>query len=216
VQFNTYTAAGSLIAADLVNHGAAGPASHGAGNRQAEAADRAGEAHRAGETDRAAAAAAADRAALSGLLDRYDVHVAAVSKAAAASIRAWTELLRPVFETAVPAGKAALVDRLLIAAACQPRLVSHDDLAHHLHYAPLEASLPARVRALTASGLAHLIADGAGHRLGCCQRDGCPVVFVDVSRAGRRHFCSVRCANAVNVRLHRARHHPNTRPTARS
>jgi predicted RNA-binding Zn ribbon-like protein len=190
VQFNTYTAAGSLIAADLVNHVAAGPVSQGA----AEAADWAGK--------------AADRAALSALLDRYDVHVAAVSGSAAASIRAWTERLRPVFETTPPAGKAALVDGLLIAAACQPRLVSHDGLAHHLHYAPLEASLPARVRALTASGLAHLIADGAGHRLGCCQRDGCPVVFVDVSRAGRRHFCSVRCANAVNVRLHRARHRP--------
>ncbi|MEP7024290.1 MAG: CGNR zinc finger domain-containing protein, partial [Actinomycetota bacterium] len=78
--------------------------------------------------------------------------------------------------------------------------------AHHLHYAPVDASLTARVRALTASGLAHLIADGAGHRLGCCRRLGCAVVFVDVSRGGRRHFCSVRCANAVNVRLHRARH----------
>lgn len=181
MQFNTYTAAGSLIAADLVNHVTAG--------RPADAADR---------------------VALSAVLDRYDVHVATVSRPAAASIRAWTQRLRPVFETAPPAGKAALVDELLIAAACQPRLVSHDGLAHHLHYAPLDAGLPARVRALTASGLAHLIADGAGHRLGCCQRDGCPAVFVDVSRAGRRHFCSVRCANAVNVRLHRARHHPQS------
>jgi predicted RNA-binding Zn ribbon-like protein len=187
VQFNTYTAAGSLIAADLVNHVTA-----------------------------ESPAGAADRATLSALLDRYDVHVATVSRPAAARIRAWTERLRPVFEIATPARKAALVDEILTAAACQPRLVSHDGLAHHLHYAPLEASLPARVRALTASGLAHLIADGAGHRLGCCQRDGCPVVFVDVSRAGRRHFCSVRCANAVNVRLHRARQLPNTRPAARS
>jgi len=68
-----------------------------------------------------------------------------------------------------------------------------------------------RVRALTASGLAHLIADGAGHRLGCCLRDGCGVVFVDVSRGGRRRFCSVRCANAVNVRRHRARAHTASR-----
>jgi predicted RNA-binding Zn ribbon-like protein len=202
MQFNTYTAAGSLIAADLVNHVTA--------KRPPETADRAA-------ADRVAAdraADTADRAALSELLDRYDVHVAAVSRPAAASIRAWTARLRPVFETVTPAGKAALVDELLIAAACQPRLVSHDGLAHHLHYASLEAGLPARVRALTASGLAHLIADGAGHRLGNCQRYSCPVVFVDVSRAGRRHFCSVRCANAVNVRLHRARHHPSARPAA--
>jgi predicted RNA-binding Zn ribbon-like protein len=204
VQFNTYTAAGSLIAADLVNHVAA--------DRRPEAAGPATVGPATDGADRAADAA--DRAALSEVLDRYDVHVATVSRPAAASIRAWTARLRPVFETGPPAGKAALVDELLIAAACQPRLVSHDGLAHHLHYAPLEASLPARVRALTASGLAHLIADGAGHRLGCCQRDGCPVVFVDVSRAGRRHFCSVRCANAVNVRLHRARHRPGARPAA--
>jgi predicted RNA-binding Zn ribbon-like protein len=200
VQFNTYTAAGSLIAADLVNHVTTGG--------QPEAAGREGDVTGRRAEGPPRAADAADRAALSALLDRYDVHVATVSRPAAASIRRWTERLRPVFETVPPAGKAGLADELLIAAACQPRLVSHDGLAHHLHYAPLEAGLPARVRALTASGLAHLIADGAGHRLGCCQRDGCPAVFVDVSRAGRRHFCSVRCANAVNVRLHRARHRP--------
>jgi len=93
----------------------------------------------------------------------------------------------------------------MVTARCRPRLVSHHGLAPHLHYAPLDAGLPARVRALTASGLAHLIADGDGHRLGCCLRDDCGVVFVDVSRGGRRRFCSVRCANAVNVRRHRAR-----------
>jgi predicted RNA-binding Zn ribbon-like protein len=30
-------------------------------------------------------------------------------------------------------------------------------------------------------------------------------VFIDVSRNGRRHFCSVRCANQVNVAKHRTR-----------
>ncbi|HLU95849.1 MAG TPA: CGNR zinc finger domain-containing protein, partial [Thermobifida alba] len=41
--------------------------------------------------------------------------------------------------------------------------------------------------------------------LGCCARDGCRTVFVDTSRNGRRRFCSVTCANRVNVAAHRAR-----------
>ena len=32
-----------------------------------------------------------------------------------------------------------------------------------------------------------------------------PANFIDTSRNGRRHFCSVRCANHVNVANHRLR-----------
>ena len=61
------------------------------------------------------------------------------------------------------------------------------------------------MRALTAGGLAHVIDDGSGFRLRVCQRDGCESAFVDVSRNGRRRFCSLRCANQVNVANHRRR-----------
>jgi predicted RNA-binding Zn ribbon-like protein len=61
------------------------------------------------------------------------------------------------------------------------------------------------VKALTAAGLAHVIDDGAGSRLRACSRSGCGTVFIDTSRNGRRHFCSVRCANQVNVANHRRR-----------
>ncbi|ROO87394.1 putative RNA-binding Zn ribbon-like protein [Actinocorallia herbida] len=169
MQFNTYTAAGAHIAADLVNQ----PSPHAAW--------------------------------LTDLLSGHDVHQATADDAMVEDLRQWTLRLRPVFET-TSAQQATLVDALLIAADCHPRLVSHDGLAHHLHYAPLHAPLPARVKALTAAGLAHLIADGAGGRLGRCGRSGCPLVFLDTSRNGRRHFCSVRCANAVNVSRYRTRH----------
>jgi predicted RNA-binding Zn ribbon-like protein len=151
----------------------------------------------------------ADDAYLAGLLDSYDVHQPGTTPADAAELAGWGRRLRPAFGAA-SAEQAALVDALLVAARCRPRLVSHDGLAPHLHYAPVSAALPARVKALTASGLAHLIADGHGGRLGCCQRDGCPVVFVDTSRNGRRRFCGVRCANAVNVSRFRARRRPPT------
>jgi predicted RNA-binding Zn ribbon-like protein len=50
-----------------------------------------------------------------------------------------------------------------------------------------------------------VIDDGAGSRLRACSRAGCSTVFIDTSRNGRRHFCSVRCANQVNVANHRRR-----------
>ena len=50
-----------------------------------------------------------------------------------------------------------------------------------------------------------LLGHGAGERLRACGRAGCGVVFVDTSRNGRRRFCSVRCANQVNVANHRLR-----------
>ena len=104
------------------------------------------------------------------------------------------------------ADKARLADALLVAADCRPRLVSHGPgKPYHFHYAPVETGLAARVRALTAAGLGHVIDGGAGARLRVCDRPGCGVAFIDTSRNGRRRFCSVRCANQVNVANHRQR-----------
>jgi predicted RNA-binding Zn ribbon-like protein len=79
-------------------------------------------------------------------------------------------------------------------------------LPFHLHYAPVQAGLAARVKALTAGGLAHIIDTGAGFRLRTCHREGCGTAFLDTSRNGLRRFCSLRCANQVNVANHRFRH----------
>jgi hypothetical protein len=141
---------------------------------------------------------------LTALLKRHKVHQPAADEATAGELGRWAEKLRPPFET-TGTDQAAAVDALLVASDARPRLVSHDGQPHHLHYAPLNADLTSRVKALTAAGLAQLIADGAAGRLGSCAREGCAVVFVDTSRNGRRAFCSVRCANAVNVQRHRAR-----------
>lgn len=147
----------------------------------------------------------ADPAAVAALLRRYDVHDPTPAEAQLRELRAWAARLRPAFEAHTAAERAAVVDALLVAADCRPRLVSHDDLAFHLHYAPLTADLATRARTLTAAGLAYVIAEGHGHRLGHCRRSGCATVFVDTSRNGTRRFCAVRCANQVNVANHRAR-----------
>jgi hypothetical protein len=155
------------------------------------------------------AAALVNSAQLTGpelavLLGAYSVHKPVPGPDTLGPLGEWTRRLRPVFGPDADE-QAALVDALLVDADCRPRLVSHDGQAPHIHEAPLDAPLHARVMALTAAGLAQLIADGFGTRLNRCHRAGCPVVFVDVSRNGRRCFCSVRCANVVNVAKHRAR-----------
>jgi predicted RNA-binding Zn ribbon-like protein len=145
-------------------------------------------------------------AALAQTLHDYDVHEPGVTAGQVRALRPWTQRLRAIFEAGPLAEKAHRADELLVAADCRPRLVSHGPgLPFHFHYAPVHTGLAARVKALTAAGLAHAIDDGAGSRLRACSRTGCGTVFIDVSRNGRRHFCSVRCANQVNVANHRRR-----------
>jgi predicted RNA-binding Zn ribbon-like protein len=149
---------------------------------------------------------APDAAALTAELHRHEVHEPTGTTADVAALRSWTARLRAVFEASADADKATLADALLVAADCRPRLVSHaPGKPYHFHYAPVQTGLAARVRALTAAGLAHVIDGGAGSRLRVCDRDGCDVAFIDTSRNGRRHFCAVRCANQVNVANHRQR-----------
>ena len=148
----------------------------------------------------------ADAPTFAAVLDSYDVHQPVTTTAQMRALRPWTQRLRGVFEAGAVADKAERAGALLIAADCHPRLVSHGPgLPFHLHYAPVRTGLTARVKALTAAGLAHIIDDGGGSRLRACSRDGCGTVFIDTSRNGRRHFCSVRCANQVNVANHRLR-----------
>jgi predicted RNA-binding Zn ribbon-like protein len=143
---------------------------------------------------------------LTAVLASYDVHQPRPTAAQVRALGPWAERLRAVFAAATGPAKAELADALLLAADCRPRLIRHGSgQPYHLHYVAADAGLPARVRALTAAGVAHAIDDGAGHRLRVCGRDGCGTAFVDSSRNGRRQFCTVRCANQVNVARHRFR-----------
>jgi len=49
-----------------------------------------------------------------------------------------------------------------------------------------------------------VLASVPADRIRCCAADDCPLVFVDVSRAGSRRWCSMqRCGNRAKVRAHR-------------
>jgi predicted RNA-binding Zn ribbon-like protein len=107
-----------------------------------------------------------------------------------------------------PAGeeRAVLVNRLLAEASAYPRLSNHVGDGWHLHYRDDDVSLGAVLRALVSVGTAlHLTGRGMG-RLGRCSRDGCSLIYADVSRSGRQRYCSPACANRDAVRRHRALH----------
>jgi Conserved protein containing a Zn-ribbon-like motif, possibly RNA-binding len=142
---------------------------------------------------------------LAELLTRHDITRPELTEAQALRLRDWARLLDPVFGEADLDRQVALINDLLDRAASRPRVSTHDGLPPHLHYFSARAGVVARVRAVTAGGLAMAVCFSDGRRLGRCERPGCGVVYVDTSRNGRRRFCSLRCANRVNVAAHRAR-----------
>ncbi|QIS09520.1 CGNR zinc finger domain-containing protein [Nocardia arthritidis] len=115
-------------------------------------------------------------------------------------LRRWILELAEVF-------REPTVDRinaLLRKTTSRPYISTHDGRAPHLHFAPADAPVDERVRAYTAVGLATVFCEDPG-RIGTCAREGCTQVFVDVSRNGRRRFCSTRCSTRVHVAEYRRR-----------
>ncbi|GAB3205292.1 CGNR zinc finger domain-containing protein [Marinactinospora thermotolerans] len=143
--------------------------------------------------------------ALSDILRRHQITRPDIDAEQAGRLLAWVERLRPVFGETDPQRQIDLVNALLRDAATGVQVSMHDGSQPHLHYVSQTRETVTRLKATTAGGLAVAICGAGGHRLGRCGREGCDRVYVDVSRNGRRRFCSVACANRVNVAAHRAR-----------
>ncbi|MCL9795659.1 CGNR zinc finger domain-containing protein [Frankia sp. AgKG'84/4] len=126
------------------------------------------------------------------------------SEAARADLLRWADRLDACFGLPADDRLFDLVNDLLEESAGSPYISAHDGRPH-LHYRMPDAGIVARIRAITSSGLAQVICGDGADRLGRCERAGCEVAFVDVSRNGRRSYCSVRCANTAAVARHRAR-----------
>jgi hypothetical protein len=121
------------------------------------------------------------------------------------AIAAWADRLRAVFQEPDLDRRVSMVNALLEAGVRSLFVSRHDGLAPHLHYVDVDADLLRRMRARTAAGLAGVLCDWGGDRLGRCGRPACDVVFMDTSRNGTRRFCSLRCANRVRSAEYRAR-----------
>ncbi|MGC9538879.1 CGNR zinc finger domain-containing protein [Streptomyces sp. UG1] len=120
-------------------------------------------------------------------------------------LRAWCLRLWKAFAATTALEQVAVVNRLLADAAARPYVSTHDGQPPHLHYADENADVVTRVRAATAAGLALVLTETDPCRLGRCSAPDCRTVFVDVSRNGRRAYCSRLCATRVHVSAHRDR-----------
>lgn len=147
-----------------------------------------------------------DPAALGATLAEQRIRHPEPSEQQVRELMAWGDRLRAVFGERDQQRQIALVNALLADGTTQVRIATHDGYPPHLHYQGEADDLVSRVRAVSAGGLAVAVCGAGGHRLGRCERAGCPQTFVDTSRNGRRRFCTVTCANRVNVARHRSRH----------
>lgn len=122
------------------------------------------------------------------------------------ALRCWANRLSAVFGQTDRSAQIDLVNALLADSAQAPYVSTHDGQPPHMHYVSERSDVVARVQSATAAGLAFSLCNDGGQRLGRCAAQGCRLVFVDVSKGGRRRYCSTRCATRVNVHAHRARH----------
>lgn len=142
---------------------------------------------------------------LERVLSEHEMSTRVLSAGQARKLAAWVEGVRPVFGEGDIRRQAELVNSLLAGATTSVRVSMHDNHGPHLHYITDTQDPVARISAAVAGGLAVALCGAGGARLGRCGRDNCATVYVDTSRNGRRRFCSLACANRVNVAAHRAR-----------
>jgi predicted RNA-binding Zn ribbon-like protein len=120
------------------------------------------------------------------------------------SVRALRERMALVW-TMTKDEAAAWVNSELRQASALPQLVKHDDWDYHLHATPPQAPLASRMAVEAAMAFADVVRSGQLERLRACAADDCDDVLVDLSKNRSRRFCSLTCANRVNVAAYRLR-----------
>jgi len=98
-----------------------------------------------------------------------------------------------------------LVNTLLRDANALPQLVKHDGWEYHIHATSPDAPLADRMAVDVAMAFADVIRTGELARLRLCAALDCDDVLVDLSKNRSRRFCSLTCANRVNVAAYRSR-----------
>ena len=98
-----------------------------------------------------------------------------------------------------------LVNTLLRDASALPQLVKHDGWEYHIHATSPDAPLADRMAVEAAMAFADVIRADELARLRLCAALDCEDVLVDLSKNRSRRFCSLTCANRVNVAAYRSR-----------
>lgn len=99
---------------------------------------------------------------------------------------------------------AETLNRLLSGSRVTPVLVDGRGTPH-LHYLPAAEAFGDWIVAVTALGLATLLAEDGLERLGVCSAHNCRDAFIDTSRNRSRRHCSDGCRTRENVAAYRRR-----------
>lgn len=131
-----------------------------------------------------------------------------LSDSGARELAALAHRLRAVFE-AVAEGEldraADDLNDLMSTVGIKPMLWRHDGEPWHLHVQAHSEGTVDNWLAGLSFGLAVVVGSEHVERLGVCVAQACDRVYVDMSRNGRRRFCSTSCQSRTKAAAYRAR-----------
>ncbi|MGH8951018.1 MAG: ABATE domain-containing protein [Acidimicrobiia bacterium] len=119
-------------------------------------------------------------------------------------LHALRDRLRQVFDAPDEAAAVQHLNSILATNQAVPVLSLHDG-APHMHYEPVGTSVTSWVGAMTAMGLAGVVAEHGVSRFGSCQASSCRDVFVDTTRNRSRVHCCGTCSTREAVAAYRRR-----------
>ena len=137
-----------------------------------------------------------DGAALDRFVTHWQAELAAVLRLRERLARLWEM---------TPDEAVDLVNTMLRDANALPQLVKHDGWDYHIHATSPDVPLADRIAVDAAMAVADVIRSGEYGRLRVCAADDCDDVVIDLSKNRSRRFCSLTCANRVNVAAYRSR-----------
>ncbi|HSK07637.1 MAG TPA: ABATE domain-containing protein [Acidimicrobiia bacterium] len=120
------------------------------------------------------------------------------------ALHALRDRLREVFESSDETAATDRINQILSENPAIPRLSMHDGQPH-LHFEPIGTSLSSWVAAITALGLAGVMAEHGISRFGSCQASNCRDVFIDTTRNRSRIHCCSNCSTREAVAAYRKR-----------
>jgi predicted RNA-binding Zn ribbon-like protein len=133
----------------------------------------------------------ADRPQLAGRVTSNDLE----------ALRLLREEFRLIFAAAARHDDAEVAERLnalLTRHPIHPQIVSHDGQDWHIHLVE-SGSAADRHAAAAIAGLTGLLIESGADRLSTCAATGCQRVFIAVTPAGDKPYCSERCTPKANV-----------------
>ncbi|MDX6410060.1 MAG: hypothetical protein QOE13_3131 [Gaiellaceae bacterium] len=123
------------------------------------------------------------------------------------------DTLRVIFEFAgtEPARAVAALDAGLIASGATPRM-SHRDGWPYRYFTSTRPDCASWLAATTLTGVAAMLSEYGGRRLGTCTAYSCRAVYIDLSKNTSKVYCSQTCAHRQSVAAFRARKRADRQP----